>query len=199
MQPQSPNPNFDFMLKDNKAKGRGLPMPNLPKPAKIALGVVGGLLLLIITSSLLSSRNSGKFQPIVNVLARDQEILRVTTLVQQQLQLQDPTTQAMAATAGGALSSEKVQLLNYLSQNHVKVSNLQLNADADKSTDSNLQTAAQNNGLDAAYASYLKTALATYQSDLQTAYKSAGPNGKNILSGAFDSATAMLKSPPLNS
>jgi hypothetical protein len=199
MQPQSPNPNFDFMLKDNQPTKRGLPMPNLPKPAKVGLFVIGGLILIIILSSLLSGHSRGKFQPIVNVLARDQETLRVTTLVQQQLQLQDPTSQALATTASSSLASEKTQLLAYLSNNHLKVSSAQLAADTDKSTDASLQSAAQNNGLDAAYANYLKTALAKYQTDLQTAYKSAGPNGKAILSDAFESTVALLKSPPLSS
>ena len=200
MQPQNPNPDFDFMLKDKQAPKKRLTLPslNLPKPAKIALAVVAAIFVLIIIFSLLSGRGSGSTQDILNVLARDQETLRVTALVQQ-LSLQDPQTQALAATVSGSLTSDKAQLTSYLAKNHATVSAAQLAADKDPSTDSSLQSASQNNGLDAAYVAYLKNSLAKYETDLQTAYKSAGPNGKILLSNAFDSAKNLLNSAPLKS
>jgi hypothetical protein len=199
MQPTSPDPKFDFMLKQNAKPKRGLPLPALPKPAKIILAVVGGIFVLVIISSLLSSHKSGGTQPIVNVMARGQEILRVTQLTQQTLPLQDPSTQALAATVYASVSSDEAQLKSYLSKSHIKVSTAALAADTDKTTDSSLQSASQNNGLDSAYVGYLKTALAKYQTDLQTAYKVAGPNGKTILKSAFDSTTTLLASPQLKS
>ena len=197
MQPQSPSPNFDFMLKENQPGKRSLPMPNLPKPAKIGLAVVGAIILLIIVSSLLSGRNKGSTQPFVGVLARATETLRVTTLVQQQLTLQDPQTQALAATVSAAIASDKQQIASYLAKNHIKASTSQLAVDTDKSTDTSLQTAAQNNGLDAAYVSYLKDALAKYETDLQTAYKTAGVNGQKLLTGSFESTRTLLNSAPI--
>jgi hypothetical protein len=199
MQPQNPNPDFDFMLKDNQGPKRRLPLPslNLPKPIKIGLVVMAAIVVLIIISSLLSGRSTGNNQPVINALARDQEILRVTSLVQTQLHLQDPQTQAAAATAASMLTSEKIELVSYLAQIHTNVSAAQLNADIDKTTDSSLQTASQNNGLDTAYVAYLKDNLAKYQTDLQTAYTSAGPNGKKLLNNAFNSNAALLNSSPL--
>lgn len=174
-------------------------MPNLPKPAKIGLTVVGAIIILIIVSSLLSGRNKGSTQPFVGVLARASETLRVTTLVQQQLTLQDPQTEALAATVSSALSSDKQQITSYLAKNHVKPSGAQLAADTDKTTDSSLQTASQNNGLDAAYVNYLKDALAKYETDLQAAAKGAGPNGQKLLTGSFESARTLLNSAPIKS
>jgi hypothetical protein len=201
IQPQSPNPNFDFMLNNDQAPKKHLPLPsvNLPKPAKIVLGVVAVIFVLIIASSLLSGKGGGNNQPIVDAIARDQEILRVTNLVQTRLKLQDPQTQAAAATAATMLTSEKIELVSYLKQNHTIVSPAQVAADIDKTTDSSLQTASQNNGLDTAYISYLKASLAKYQADLQAAYKSTGPTGKKLLSNAFKSNAELLKSPPLSS
>jgi hypothetical protein len=196
MQPQSPDPKFDFMLKDNQPAKRGLALPNMPKPVKIILAAIIGVILLIIIYSLLSGRSSGATQPVINSMARGQETLRVTKLVQQ-LQPQDPTTQALAATVSAALSSDQAQLKSYLAANHTKPSAALLAADADKSADTQLQSASQNNSLDAAYAAYLKTNLAKYQTDLQTAYQSAGPKGKAILKVAFDSTTTLLSTPPL--
>jgi hypothetical protein len=72
-----------------------------------------------------------------------------------------------------------------------------LAADIDKTTDTQLQSASQNNNLDATYMGYLKVNLAKYQADLQTAYKAAGPKGKTILKNAFDSTATLLGSPQL--
>jgi hypothetical protein len=197
MQPQSPNPNFDFMLKDQPKPKRSL-MPNLSKPLKIGLAVTGGIILLIIISSLLSGRNNGASQPIIGALARGQEIVRVTALLQQPpLQLRDPQTQALSATVSSSLSSDQQQLVSYLAKNHTKVNTVQLAADVNKSTDASLQSASQNNNLDSAYITYLKSNLGTYQTDIQTAYKSAGSNGKALLQKSFDSVNTILSSPQL--
>jgi hypothetical protein len=197
MQPASPDPQFDFMLKNNQPAKKGLAMPRMSKPLKIGLAVVGGIILLIIISSVLSGRKSGGTQPIINAMARGQEILRVTQLTQQQLPLRDPTTQALAATVSSSLTSDQQQLTSYLAINHNKVSKTLLAADIDKTTDTQLQSASQNNNLDATYVGYLKANLAKYQADLQSAYKAAGPKGKAILKSAFDSAATLLGSPQL--
>jgi hypothetical protein len=196
MQPQNPNPDFNFILKNDQPAKRGLPTPNLPKWAKISLAVVAGLIILIIISSVLSGRKNSNNQVYANVLARNAETLRVTALVQQ-LRLRDPQTQALAATVTGTFTSDQIQMTNYLAKLHIKVSSVQLASVQDKSTDANLQTASQNNSLDSAYADYLKTAIAKYQTDLQDAYKAAGPNGKTILSSSYDSTKALLATAPL--
>jgi hypothetical protein len=198
MQPKSPSPDFDFMLKDNKPAKRPLPIPNLPKPVKIALAVLGILILIIIALSLLSGRKNGGSQSFINVLARAQETLRVTTLAQQ-LKLQDPQTQALAATVSAALSSDEKQFTSYLANGHTKVSKAQLAADTEKSTDSSLQAASQNNSLDTAYINYLRNALVKYQSDLQAAQSGAGPNGQKLLTGSIESTRAIMNSAPLKS
>jgi hypothetical protein len=199
MQPHSPSPDFDFMLKNNQPAKRGLtlPMPNLPKPIKIALAILAGLILIIIVFSVLSNRNKGSAEPLVGVVARVQETLRVTAMAQQQLGLKDPQTLALAATVNSALSSDKKQISSYLVKNHLKVSANQLAADTDKSTDSSLQTASQNNNQDRAYVSYIKSALSKYQTDLQNASKTAGPNGQKILAGSIESTRALLNSAPI--
>lgn len=198
MQPKSPSPDFDFMLKNEQPAKRRLPLPNFSRPVKITLGTVIVVVLLIVISSVLSDRNTGKIQPFINVLARDQETLRVTSYVQQ-LQLQDPQTQAMAATAASALASDKQQLLNYLSKIHDKVSSAALGADNDKASDASLQAAAQNNGLDSAYVAYMRDSLNKYETDIQAAYKTSGPNGQKLLNDISISTTTLLNSPPLKS
>ncbi|MBX4190678.1 hypothetical protein KW794_01180 [Candidatus Saccharibacteria bacterium] len=197
MQPKSPNQDFDFILKDNKPAKRGFSMPNLPKPVLIGLAVLLSLILIIIFASVLSGRNKGNAQPFINVLGRGQETLRVTTLVQDKLSLQDPQTKALAATVGSVLSSDTHQLSSYLTKNHMKYSAAQLAAFTDKSSDATLETASQNNRLDAAYVDYLKTAISKYQTNLQNALDGAGSNGKKLINNSLESTRTLLNSSPL--
>ncbi|MBX4197659.1 hypothetical protein KW801_03865 [Candidatus Saccharibacteria bacterium] len=199
MQPTSPDPKFDFMLKNNAQPKRGLGLPQLSKPIKIVAGAIVAVILLVIISSVLSGHKGGATKQITAALARGQETLRVTQLTQQQLKLQDPATQALAATVYSSLSSDQQQLVAYLAKSHIKVSKLELATDGDKTTDTQLQTASQNNSLDSAYVTYLKDSLAKYQTDLQEAYKAAGPNGQAILKSAYDSTKTLLDNPPLKS
>ncbi|HVS79193.1 MAG TPA: hypothetical protein VHD84_02810 [Candidatus Saccharimonadales bacterium] len=195
-QPQTPNSQFDFILKNNPQPRRGLSLGNL-KPVKIIIGLVVLIIVVIIISSFLSG-GSDASQQITGALARGQEILRVTKEVQQ-LNLQDAGTQALAATITADLSSDQQQLTNYLAKNGTKVSTAQLALDIDKSTDTQMQTASQNNNLDQTYITYLRESLARYETDLQDAYKVAGPNGKTILQSAFDGTNTLLTTPPLKS
>jgi hypothetical protein len=199
MQPQNINSQLDSMLKtDQPLKRRRLPMPNLPKPVLIGLAFVLVVFLVIIASSVLSGRKSGSYQPIVNSLARNQEILRVTNTAEQ-LSLHDPATAATAATVTTTLSSDRALLLSYLSGSKIKVTSLQLAALANAAVDTQMQTASQNNNLDQAYLTYLQQNLTKYQQDLQAAYNAAGPKGKTILKSAIDGETALLANAPLKS
>ena len=197
MQPQSPNPDFDFMLKNQGQAKPKLGLPRLSKPVKIGLAVVGAIIILIALSSIFS-RGGGASTSAAGVLARGAEIQRVTAEVQQ-LNLQDPTTQALAGTVSSTLSSDQAQLTQYLKSNKATISKAQLAADLDKTTDAQMQSASQNNNLDQTYVNYLKDGLTKYQTDLQAAYGKAGPNGKKILKSAFDGASTLLSSQPLKS
>lgn len=197
MQPQNPDPKFDFMLKDNPQPKRSLGLPAMSKPVKIVVFGVIGVMLLVILSSLISGHRGGGTKAMVAVVAREQEIMRVTQLAQSQQTLRDPGTTALAATVTATLSSQQAQLTSYLAKNHTKVSKVQLAADTDKNVDAQLQDASQNNQLDDAYKNYLRQALAKYQIELQTAFKSAGPNGKTLLKDAFESNSTLLANAPL--
>lgn len=173
-------------------------MPSAPRAVKLILAVVVGLIVLIIIYSLFFG-GGGKWQPYINLMARQQEIVRATNLAQQQFKLQDPQTQALAATVSATVSSEEQQLTNYLATNKVKVSPAQLATGIDKTTDEQFKAASQNNNLDQVYVAYLKDNLTRYQLDIQPLYKSAGTKGKAILKEAFDSAGTILASPQFKS
>jgi len=196
MQPTSPDGQFDFMLKNNPPPNSGF-LPNIPKIVKIVAIAIIGVMLIAIIASVFTGRSNVASQPIINSLSDGQEILRVTTLTDSQLPLQDPTVQALAATVSSTLTSDQSSLNDYLAKNGVKISKLELSAKTNKTTDAQLQSASQNNNLDSAYQNYLKDSLAKYALSLKTAYKVSGPKGQELLKKAFDSTTVILTSPPL--
>jgi hypothetical protein len=195
VQPQNPNPDFDFMLKNQPQAKRTLGLPALSKPMKIGLAVVGAVIILIGLSAIFS-RGGGVSSAIAGVLARGAEIQRITAEVQQ-LTLQDPATKALAATVATTLNSDQVQLVQYLKSNKSGVSPAQLAVDTDKSSDGVMQSASQNNNLDQTYVTYLQQGLAKYRSDLQSAYDASGPKGKAILKSSFDGVNTLLTTTPL--
>jgi hypothetical protein len=199
MQPQSPNPDFDFMLKDQQPARRGLSMPGLPRPALYGIAGVVIIILLIVVFSIFSGSKGGSTQSIIGALARGQETLRITDLVQTQLQLQDPQTKALAATVSASLNSDQSRFKSYLLSNKVKPNPKQLAADLDATTDASMRSASQSNNLDQAYKAYLQSALSKYETELKTAYQKAGPKGKELLNEASISASALLTSPQLKS
>lgn len=203
MQPQeippNPNPNMDFIMNSGPApkKGFSLPKANLPRPVKLAIGGVVVLFIIIVLSSVLFANKSGNYQPYLSALARAQEISRVSALAQDDSQ--DQAVQNLAATVQTSLSSQQAQITAYLKTNKASFSPKQLAADTDKTSDNQMQTAAQNNNLAGVYQAYLKQNLALYKADLSAAYTKAGPKGKAILNSAYDSVQTLLSSPPLSS
>jgi hypothetical protein len=191
----SPNPQYDFILRDPTPPKRGLGLPSLPKPILLLAGAVGLLIIVIVVAVIVGGGKTSNSQQLVVVVGQAQEIARVSTLVQQESQ--DPNTQYLAATAQTALSSEQYQLTTYLSSHGITVSPTQLALYMDKTTDTKLNAAQLNNSLGNAYASYLKNAISTYQTSLNAAAQGASKNSLAILSDANSSAKVILAAPEI--
>lgn len=200
MQPQThqpSNPQYDFILKDNQQpkKGLGLPRLNLPKPVAIGLAVLMGLIVIVLASSLLFGNKGSKYQSLTDLANQEQEIIRVTALAQPQLS--DPATQALAATTEASVSSDQAQIIKYLKAHKVKVDTKKLTKYLNKATDSQFQTASQNNTSDKVFIFYLKSNLASYKAKLSSSYQSVPASAKSILSSAYTNASTLLAEPPL--
>ncbi|MEK7096280.1 MAG: hypothetical protein AAB896_03260, partial [Patescibacteria group bacterium] len=188
---------FDFMMKEQpKPPGRfSSLLSGIPKPAKIILGAVVGLFLLIMLYSLFFGGKTTNVDQLTAVAARAQEIARVSTLAQTGSQNAD--TQGLAATTVEVLASQEQQLTSYLKTSGVKVDAKILVSKLDKNTDAALTAALQNNNYDQAYFDYLKTNLTAYQNDLNLVYKGAGKKAQDILSAAYSSVQILLSAPQL--
>ncbi len=205
MQPQAPNQQavppspeqFDFMMKDQpKPPSRlGSLLASVPKPAKVILLIIGAFFVIVILYSLLFGAKTTNSDQLVAAAARAQEIARVSTLAKTGSKNAD--TDALAATTAATASSQEQQIKSYLKTNKVSVSAKKLGVDLDKTTDTSLATALQNNNYDQTYFSYLKTSLVTYQNDLTAAYKGAGKNAQTLLNTSYASIQILLLAPQL--
>ncbi len=185
------------MLKDPPKPPRkfGTLLSGIPRPLRTALPIIGILLVLLILYSLLSGGKNINTEQLTSVMARAQEISRVSTLVKQQAK--DADAKDLATTTASVLSSQQQELSSYLETNKAKVDTKKLAAKLDKSTDTALAGGLQNNNYDQIYFAYLKTNLVSYQNELDLAYKNAGTKGKQILIANSISIKTLQAAPQL--
>lgn len=192
--PQQPG-QYDFILKDSPKPPRNYPWSSLPKPVVLIAGVSLALMIGIVSFSALFGGRVSNGTQLMDLMARSQEISRVSTLAGQQASSAD--TKALAMTANESLSSGKQQITKYLKAHKIKIDVKKLNARLNKSTDAQLLSASQNNNYDQAYLSYLKTNLTDYNSALNTAYTGAPKELQATLKEAYSSNQQILSAPQL--
>lgn len=193
--PPPPSPDYEFIFKDEQKKPAAkfrLPLPNLPKPILLILGGLVGLMIIIIFYSLIFGGRTSNTEQIVGVIGRAEEIARVSDTVGRASQ--DSAIKNLAATTQAAMASDSATLTNYLKNAKVKVDTKKLKAYANAATDTEIQTAQQNNNLSAYYISYLKTSLTDYANTISQLYKNASVRSKPMLQDAFNNAKTILNS-----
>jgi hypothetical protein len=197
--PSSPNPQYDFILKDQPKPKRSFKIPTfgLPRAAAVALVSTLGLFLIIILAHAVLGGKTTNADALIKATARAQEVVRVSKLVEPLAHNSD--TQGLVATTEAALTSDQTQITAYLKRAKIKAGPKNLTIYLNKNTDAQMQAAGQNNSLDSAYASYLKQSLISYKADLQLAAKGASKLRLQILNRAFQSTSTLLSAPQLAS
>jgi hypothetical protein len=196
---QSPNQDYNFIFSDQKPKkGFNLRLPGGNSLTKLAVLIVGGGailgILIIVASSFFGPKINTK--ELTDVIARAQEISRVSDTVVQQSH--DLNTTNLASTTSAALTSQEQQLLDYLKKNGKKVTPKDAALYKSSKTDGEVTSADQNNRLSEYYYSYLKKNLTDYEAAIKTAYNTAGgPVLKSDLNGFSISTTTLLSAKQL--
>lgn len=196
MQPESPNPNFDFIMKDAPKSKRNFGLPALPKPALIAIGVVIIIFLIIIASSLFGGSGNSNTDKIYGLLSDAGKI--VATSDEAISSAHDPDTINVAATTKAVLTGEQQQLQKYISDKGIKIDSKKISGTIDTDVEAKLKTAATSNNYDQVFLNYLKSAMNSYQADLQSNYQTADSNLKTILSNAYNNNAIILNSKQLH-
>jgi hypothetical protein len=195
--PESSQSDFDFMLKQQSQNQSSGKLSNLGKPAKILVAAVLALAIAIGAALLLGGSDSNS-QQVLDLMAQNQEIVRVSEAQEQKFK--DANTKDFSATTQAVLASQKFQMGDYLNKSGVKYNEKQLAVKKNSSTDTQLQTAAQNNNLESAYLTYLKTSLTAYSNSLSQAFQAADSQTlKGTLQSAYSSLQTLLNSPQLKS
>jgi len=187
---------FDFILNPQKKAGAGLAfISRIPRSILYPLIAVIALFGFIFVTSALNGRKNAWSKQLTDVMARQQEIIRVSNLVQQRSYLEN-TAINLNATVTATIGSDFAQSQTYLNGQKVKLNKKKLAIYVNRQTDSTLQAAAQSNTADSVYTEYIRQKLTDYTTSLRTTAPLMGPNGKKLLQEYFDSAVVILKHLP---
>lgn len=183
MSSNPPNSQYAFILNDNPPSKR-VALKGLVSGSRSSLYVFIGCLVILFVAILLL-RSGGQTTSLEQALGRGQEVVRVSSLVEQAAT--DDTTKSLAATTVQSLNGNRV-ILSGGKGISLKV----LNQFHDRTSDGQIQSAAQNNNLASLYASYLKANLGSYKSSLMAAEQSATPKQKIGIKKSMESAQVIL-------
>jgi hypothetical protein len=192
------NPDFNFIFNGDQKPRRHFNLPGASSPIKLALIIIGGGavigILIIILSGILSPKVNTK--EILDVAAQAQEISRVSAAVSDKSR--DLNTANLASTTSTTLNSQEAELISYLKRNKKKANPKNLAIYLSKQTDSEAETANQNNRLSEYYYSYLKKNLVQYEASIKTAYDTAsGANLRSTLQDYSKSTKVILSAQQL--
>ena len=200
--PEAPKTDFGFMMDQQQpppaSPGAAGKFNGFGKLAKIAAVLLLVFVVVIIAALVFSGGGDNSSKQVLDLMAQNQEVARVSFAQDQKFT--DGDTKGLSATTQAAMNSQRLELAAYLAKTKYKYSEKELAAKANLATDAQLATAAQNNGLDDAYALYLRTSLKTYSNSLSATFKSADSSTlKATLQSAYDSVQTLLASPQLRS
>lgn len=187
--PPGSQPNYDFLNAEPPTKSRFSLPASFDHLSGISILTILALLVIIFMIVLFGGSGSA-YKNEVDIIARGQEIIRVSALATQGAQDQD--LKNLVATVNTNLSSQKYQLVAYLSTHGKKVDLSKEVLYKNSSTDTQLNSATQAGNLDQFYKSYVKTNLGAYQTALQQAYKTAKASEKTLLNNDYNANNAIL-------
>lgn len=186
-QPPKTEPSpYGFIFNSGQKPKRSFSLSGfgMSRPVAIGAAIVGGFLLIVLVLGLIGG-GGGSNSALTDIAARQQEIIRVSGLTSGKTQ--DPQTQNLALSVNAVLTSHKVQLTKYLG---IKINDNSLAGYLNKSTDSQLLAASQNNNYDSTYLGYLQTSLNAYLRAIESA--KAPTDAKNILDSAASDTQTLL-------
>lgn len=192
--PQQPQQNpYDFIT--NPAKPPKNPGFGGNSMRSRILIVLGGLIALVIIASvvgtLLSNAGKGDVKALKDIVAQQQELVRVADIGTKKAQT--TSVKALAYTTLLSVTTDQQKLTEYLGGRGVKLTKLELEAKKKDSVDKTLESAAANNSFDQTFTETITGLLDKYAASMKSAYQSAkGEKGKTVLSESYTSSTALL-------
>lgn len=192
-EPKPQNP-YSFILDAEHQKKKPL-LSGSPFKSRL-LAILGGgtvlIIIVIIASSLFFGGRSNNAQMLIELGAEQQEIIRVSELGLKSAV--DPTTLAFAQTTKSSVQTHHVKLIGYLVSKNIKVNPAALKTKLDKTTDTELATAAATNRFDETLSTTLKDMLTSYAASIKKNFNNASnETSKKLLSESYESVEQLLK------
>ena len=191
-----PTPDYDFILNANHkpAKKPLLPTGN-SKQSRILIVVIGAVVLLIvaiIAMVLISSAGKAGKADLIKAAQLQSEIVRISELGAERAK--GSTAKNLAITASYSVQSDQAVLRSALSKQGIKISDSQLAAGKNQTTDATLTSADQSNKFDEVFIKTLQTQVSTYQQTLKAAYNATSSKSlQQTLSDQFQHAELLAK------
>jgi hypothetical protein len=192
--PPGHNP-YEFIMNGGTAPRKPPVLKGGSLKSRVLIILGGGILamiLVVMLSNAFRSASNANAAILSDLVAEQQEIVRVSTLG-----IKDAVgspAKNFAQSTYSSVTSEQIQLQDYLKSKKIKLTKVQLNSKLDSKTDTALETAKQANAYDDTLTTTLLGLLSTYANDASKAYKTASnTTSKGILESSFNSSAALIK------
>lgn len=187
---QAPDQSYAFITNPAQPPQKSSLLENLPGGNSMAMraALIGGaLLVLIIVFSIFRSilTSNPSLDYFVTIVQEQQELIHLATNAGQQQGL-DVSNQNLAATLQASLTTSQAETIKYLTTNHKKVGEKQLNLKVSAKTDAQLTDAAAAATYNTTFREIIQSKLNAYGNTLSQAYKQgAGKKGKALLTDSY--------------
>lgn len=188
------NPYSFIMAPPPQPKRSLLPKVGSSKLQRVAVVAVGGMLLLVVIIMLYSLLFGAKTNTddLVNLAARQNELIRVATLGTQTAKSE--TAKSLAINTELELFSDQKQTLDYLKKQGRMVSLNELSLAKNTHNDQVLSAATLNNNFDQAFMDLLQSNLTAYQVAAKKVYDaSSSKTVKSILTTSYSNAALLIE------
>lgn len=190
-QSQSPEDSYAFITNPEQPKGpskfSGLFTASLP----IRIGLLaGGLLILVVLFVIMRGllSNAPDMTPFVTIAQEQQELIHLVSNTPNQQHLSSGSRN-LAATMNASLISTQGATIQYLTNNHKKLNEKQLNLKISAETDTQLTDAAAAGTYNTSFNEVIQAKLNAYANTLQQTYKkTTGKNGRTLLENSYQQA-----------
>lgn len=194
--PETNNNNqYDFILNPEQPKSsEGIFGPDSSKATKIALVIVGAILLIILIAVFMNLLTRGSKQAtnrLLGIAQEQAEISRVAAIGIKNART-DPT-QGYANSVKLTIDTSQQDILALLRKRGVKVEAKILNKKQNQKTDKQLEDARLTNRFDDVFSQIIHSQVASYRSHLEAAYKdTTSTSEKDTLKRNIASADILL-------
>jgi hypothetical protein len=150
--------------------------------------VAGGLVVLVVIFGIFRSLlfSGPDLTSFVTIAQEQQELIHLATNVSEQEGGVSAGNQNLAATIQASLTSSQATTIKYLTTNHKKINEKQLQLKVSAATDTQLTAAAAAGTYNQTFRDIMQSKLTIYGNTLATAYKQGfGPKGQALLTDSY--------------